>query len=180
MNARIARIATTAALLATGGLAVLAPASGADTTTQAVTATVGDSIVTAVSNSTVDFGTLGIGAHVIPKATAGTLRVQSNVAYTVTVLGAKAALTKYVTGSYTDSVKLGALAMTTSSTALGAVPVTGAVIGNDSTLPTLVASGTGLLSYDHTFDLSFAQTVAPGDAKTTYRNDLTYTTTGVL
>lgn len=179
MKTRTARLAT-AALAAGVSLAALAPGAGADSTTQTVTATVGDSIVTSVSNSAVNFGTLGVGAHVIPKATAGTLRVQSNVAYKVTVLGAKAALTEYVSGVYTDSVKLAPLAMTTSSVSTGAVPVTSAVIGNDATLPTLVASGTGLASYDHTFDLSFAQTVALTDKKTTYRNDLTYTTTAAL
>lgn len=180
MNVRTARLAA-AALSATAGLAVLAPVAGAAVTTpQVVLATVGDSIIASVTNSTVDFGTIGIGANVIPTTAAGTLRVQSNVPYTVTVLGSKAGLTKYVGGVYTDSVALAPLAMTTSSIAPGAVPVAGGVIGNNPLLPTLVASGTGLLSNDHTFDLSFAQTVAPTDAKTTYRNDLTYTTAAAL
>lgn len=177
---RIARIATVG-LAATAGLAGLAPQAQAADTTQVVTATVGDSIIAAVSNPSVSFGTLGIGAHVIPTETAGTLKVQSNVPYKVTVLGQKAAMTKYVDGVYTDSVTLPKLAMTTASSELGAVPVTtAAVVGNDPTLPTLIAAGTGLLSNDHTFNLSFAQTVAPNAAKTTYRNVLTYTTTAAL
>lgn len=179
LTARTARFAT-AAFAAGAGLATLAPGAGAVETDQVVTATVGDSIVASVSNAAVNFGTLGIGTHVVPTGTAGTLNVQSNVPYTVTVVGAKAALTKYVGGIYSDSVTLAPLAMTTASSQLGAVPATAAVIGNNPLLPTVVAGGTGLLSHDHTFDLSFAQTVAPNADKTTYRNVLTYTTAATL
>lgn len=178
MNARTARIAT-AALAATTGLAVLAPVAGAVDTPQVVTAAIGDSIVASVSNATVDFGTIGVGANVVPTATAGTLRIQANVAYTVTVQGLKPTMSKYVSGAYVVGTSMASpLLITTASSATGAVPVAGAVITD--TAPTLVATGTGLLSNDHTYNVSFAQTVAPTDAKTTYRNDLTYTTTATL
>lgn len=169
-----------AAALALVGAAALAPAASAVTNTQEVTASVADSITVTLSKSSVPFGTLGVGANVVPTSTAGTLRVQSNVAYTVKAHATKAKLTKYVSGAYDDVVKLAnALSMTTTSLSVGAVPVSAAVIGNDSTNPTLVASSLAT-SNDHLYDLSFAQAVDPADAKTTYRNELTYTTTAVL
>lgn len=175
---KLRRTSLAALALAGAGLAALAPVASAET--QVVTATVGDSITLTVSNPTVAFGTLGTGVNVVPTATAGTLRVQANVPYTVKVYAAKATMTKYVSGAYDDLVKMSnALAMTTASTSLGAVPVSGAVIGNNSTSPTLVASSTALTS-DNTYDVSFSQTVAPGDAKTTYRNDLTYVTAAIV
>lgn len=177
MNARTVRLAT-AALAASTGLAVLAPGAGAVTTSQVVTAAIGESIIATVSNATVNFGTIGVGANVVPTATAGTLRVQANVLYTVTVQGLKPTMTQYVDNGYVAGTAMASplLVTTTASGVTGAVPVSAAVITD--TAPTLVATGTGLLSNDHTYNLSFAQTVAPTDAKTTYRNDLTYTTSG--
>lgn len=169
-----------AAAIALAGATALAPAATAVTNTQEVTASIADSITVTLSKTSVPFGALGVGANVVPTATAGTLGVQANVAYTVKVHAAKATMTKYVSGAYDDLVKLAnGLSMTTTSLSVGAVPVSAAVIGNDSTNPTLVASSVATSS-DHLYDLSFAQTVAPADAKTTYRNELTYTTTATL
>ena len=177
MNIR-RKIAAAAAVATAAGFGGMAEANAVTaSTTQVVTGTVVDSVSVSVSKATVPFGNLGVGANVIPTATAGTMTVSANIGYSVTVLGLKAKMTKYTT-LYDDTVTMASpLLMTTTSASTGAVPVAAATIGNDATAPSVVA--TGVLG-THTYDLSFAQTVAPADAHTTYRNDLTYTVTSTV
>lgn len=174
MNHRNRIVAGIAALAATALAAASTTPASADTSTQTITAaTAGMVSISTNPTASVDFGTMTLGANT---ASAGQLGVGANVAYTVTVAGQKAKLTKYANSAYDDATTLSSamLVLTTLSTGAG-VPVASVPVGTSAVQ---MASGTGLTT--DVFSLQLSQTVLPTDPQTTFRNVLTYTASQVL
>lgn len=114
------------------------------------------------------------GAPVGTATATDTMVVNANTSYNVTVRGAKAKMTKYVSGAYTDSVQLASGTLLT-PTVVGVGAPTIVTVG---TTAQKIVSSAGLVT--DTVTLTYAQPIVVGDAPTTYRNDLTFTTSAGL
>lgn len=101
--------------------------------------------------------------------------VSANTPYNVTVTGLKANMTKYVSGAYVNSVTLATATAVTPVVVGVGVPT---VLTGITTSAQKIVSSAGLVQ--DTVSLTFAQPIVVGDVPTTYRNDLTYTTSAGL
>lgn len=177
MNKRTAAIALIAGMLT---MLVGLPAGAA---TQTIDATISStvSMTTAPTASISGWNLSATGANT---TSGGTMQIQSNVAYTVTVVADKAKLTEYITatGAYqTTSPKslTNPLSIVPTLSSGAGVPVASLAVG---TTPATIATGTGLTtdSYALTLSQTTAITDAPLAAGRTYHMVLTYTASATV
>lgn len=141
--------------------------------TQEITGIIGDSTsITTPPTAAVSFGNFAVGLNSVA---GGSITVQSNVAYGVTVAADRAAMTEWDGNAYGDNA-LGT-ALTIVPTIAGGSPVPIASLGVGTSAATLF---TGLGLTTDSVSLALHQTVLVADAPGTYRTVLTYTAAPTL
>lgn len=163
-------------------LALVVPA-GAGAATQTIDATLGSS-VSMTTSPTASISGWALSATGANTVSGGSMTIQANTPYTVTVAGDQAKMTEYITGtsSYvTPSPKqlTAALSVIPTLSSGAGVPVASLAVG---TVAAPLAAGTGLTtdSYALTLSQTTAITDSPLAAGRTYHIVLTYTASAVL
>lgn len=163
-------------------LALLVP-GGAGAATQTIDATLGSS-VSMTTSPTASISGWALSAAGANTTSGGSMTIQANAPYTVTVVADQAKMTEYVTGtsSYvTPSPKQLTAALSVVPTLSGGagVPVASLAVG---TVAAPLATGTGLTtdSYALTLSQTTAVTDSPLASGRTYHIVLTYTASAAL